>query len=95
MKGDAALFALSGLLLLLNQRTMGATLMIIAVTFILATKDNPFLTTGSRASSPTADYNQRVIDFFKHLSLIGVALLVIDNGGKETVEVREEKVKEE
>lgn len=50
VKGDAALFALSGLTLLLNQRRLAAMLMILAVSFILLTKDNFYLKTGSKVN---------------------------------------------
>ena len=92
VKGDAALFALSGLLLLINQRRLGAVFLIVAASFILLTKDNVYLRTGTKVNQ--ADYNQRVVDFFKHLSLIGAALILIDNGGKKYIGEKQ-KVKNE
>eukprot|EP00347_Sterkiella_histriomuscorum_P021944 403332228 len=86
VKGDAALFALSGLLLILNQRKLGAMFMILAISFILLTKDNFMLKSGAPGSKVNqTEQNQRVLDFFKHLSLIGAALLIIDNGGRKYV----------
>ncbi len=43
VKADGALFALSGVLIIANSRTSGAFLMLIAVLFILLTKDNALL----------------------------------------------------
>ena len=42
IKFDGALFVLSGILILLNQES-GSRVLILAVAFILLTKDNPFL----------------------------------------------------
>ena len=43
VKVDGALFALSGILIIANNKVSGALLMLIAISFILLTKDNPFL----------------------------------------------------
>jgi hypothetical protein len=72
---------LSAVLIFLNLRKSGAAFMILSTLFILATRDNFLLKTGgtgSRANN-NSEGAQRMLDFFKHLSLLGIALLVIDD----------------
>ncbi|CDW74289.1 UNKNOWN [Stylonychia lemnae] len=94
IKFDGALFVTSGLLILIQKQAMGSKMLIVAVIFILLTKDNPFLKTNDKLYG--LDQSQRILEFLKHLSLIGVALIISDKGGKEHVneeEFNDEKVK--
>ena len=70
-----ALFSLSGLLFLVNKRGQGAWLLFIALTFVLLTKDNPFLQ--SNLKSIKSEQGQRNKDFVKHLSVLGVGLMML------------------
>jgi uncharacterized membrane protein YphA (DoxX/SURF4 family) len=75
IRADAALLMLSGLLILTNQSKQGGFLLILALLFILATKDNPFLQ--SNLKSIKNEQGQRTFDFIKHLSAIGASLILI------------------
>lgn len=69
---------ISGLLILINKGKMGkigALLLVLAVSFVLATKDNPFLS--SNLKSIKNDQGQRNLDFMKHISCLGAALLML------------------
>ena len=77
------LFALSGactVVGIMGLRKTGAVLMIIAVAFVLVTRDNFLLQTGGSKTQSQPMLN-RVCEFLKHLFLIGAALLVYTNGG--------------
>ena len=43
IKGEGLLLILSGLLILLNQRCLGSLLLVVAMTFVLIVKDNPWM----------------------------------------------------
>ena len=43
IKSEGLILILSGLLILLNQRCMGSFLLVIAMTFVLIVKDNPWM----------------------------------------------------
>ena len=75
VKADGVIFILSGFLLILNWRKLGGFLLIIAMTFVLATKDNPWIE--SNVISIEKEKNQRFMDFLKNLSVIGAALLIM------------------
>lgn len=75
---------LSGFFIISNQRKLGGFLMIIAMVFILMTKDNPFIV--SHLKSINKEKNQRAIDFLKHISLVGAALLLLGSGKRNKVE---------
>ena len=74
IKFDGILFVLSGLLIAFNKRKVGALLLFIALAFVLATKDNPFIK--SNLKSIQNEQNQRTMDFIKHISLLGAAFLL-------------------
>lgn len=75
------MFMVAGLLLIMNSRKLGGFLLIIAMAFVLATKDNPWIE--SNVISIQKDKNQRLMDFLKNLSVVGAALLVMtDNSAK-------------
>jgi hypothetical protein len=75
IKANAGLFALSSFFILGNQRTLGAITLIFAVGMVLATKDNPFMQ--SNLKSIYRESEQRSLDFIKHLSALGAALLLL------------------
>jgi hypothetical protein len=89
IKGDGALFMLSGLLILINCKKLGAFTLILAVSFILATKDNPYL--HSIMKSIQKEKQEKLTSILKHLSLIGAAfLLMADRGDPKVVYVNKQ-----
>ena len=81
IKGFGSLFMLSGFLILLNRKIIGSIFLIIAMAFILVTKDNPWIE--SNMTSIQKEKNQRLWDFLKHISVVGAAFLLMgDKGGR-------------
>ena len=81
IKGEAGLFFSSGVLLFINQRRMAAWLLIMATLFILLTKDNFLMkisAIGSKANN--SELTSRMMSFFRHISLLGIALILMDVG---------------
>lgn len=85
IKGEAGLFFLSGVLMFLNQRRLAAWFLIAATLFILLTKDNFMMkisAIGSKANN--TEITSRMMSFFKHISLLGIALMLMDVGKTKT-----------
>ena len=74
IQADGILFILSGVFLLLNKRSSAALMLIVALAFVLATKDNPVMQ--SNLKSIANEQAQRLKDFCKHASLIGAAVFI-------------------
>ena len=65
---------------MMNKNCMGGFLLILAMSFVLATKDNPWIE--SHLEAVKKERNQRITDFLKHISVVGAAFILIGDGGK-------------
>ena len=68
------------LLILFNRRFFGSLLLVIAVTFILIVKDNPWLRHNSMKSSQK-EVKEKFNNFVENLGLLGSALLLMFHRG--------------
>ena len=75
IKADGLLFIFSGILILADRKVAGALTLLLAVSFVLLTKDNPWIK--SNLKTINNERNQRGLDFMKDLSLIGGAILLL------------------
>ena len=80
IKGEGVILVLSGLLILFNRRCLGSLLLVIAVTFILIVKDNPWLRHNSMKSSQK-EVKEKFYNFVENLGLLGSALLLMFHRG--------------
>ena len=96
IKGEAALFIISGALILLNRKCTGSLFLVAAVTFIFIVKDLPWLR-HSTLKSTRLERNEKLIDILKNLSMLGAAILLMTDKGtariarKQSVKKVEEK----
>ena len=80
IKGEGLILVLGGLLILMNRRCLGSLLLVIAVTFILIVKDNPWLRHNSMKSSQK-EVKEKFNNFVENLGLLGSALLLMFHRG--------------
>jgi hypothetical protein len=80
IQAEAGIFILSGLLLVLNRRCTGSLLLVVAVSFIIAVKDLPWLR-HSALKTTSKERNDKLTDFLKNLALLGAALLLMADRG--------------
>ncbi len=71
---------MSGLLILLNRRCLGSLLLVIAVSFILIVKDNPWIKHSSM-KTVNKEVNEKFNDFVRNLSLLGSAFILMFHKG--------------
>lgn len=81
---------LSGLLILLNRKCTGGFLLLIAVSFIMITRDNPYI--HSNMKTIQKERSDKTIDILRNLVLVGASLLLMaDRGDQKTVVVMQKK----
>lgn len=80
IQGEAALFILSGVCIMLNFKCLGSFLLTIAVSFIIIVKDLPWIR-HSTLKTYSKERNDRLIDLLKNLSMLGAAFLIMADKG--------------
>ena len=77
--GDATLYILAGILILLNARCTGGFFLMLAALFIVAVQDFPWLR-HSALKSTLKERNDKLAVLMQNLSVIGAALLIMNKG---------------
>ena len=70
-----ALMILGGILVLINMRKAGGVAIMVAITFMILTQDNPMIK--SYIKPKPKNTNLRVNDLMRHLSLMGTCLFML------------------
>ena len=88
------IMAAGGFLIVLNRKTLGPMLLILAVLFMIATQDNWLLKEYIKPAPKAKNY--RWNDLCRHVSIIGASLLIMTTDAQEEEEGEDDgKEKEE
>ena len=80
IKSEGLLLLLSGFLILINRKCLGSLLLVIAVSFILIVKDNPWIR-HSAMKTVNKEVKEKFNDFVNNLTLLGSALIIMFHKG--------------
>ena len=80
IKTLASFLLLAGTFILMNKRCMGGSLLVLAVALIIVVKDNPWKR-HSTQKTKNKEFNEKMNDFLRNISLIGSALVMMWHKG--------------